>query len=368
MLQIENIKDFEAQLKKSYWKQIAVQGLELSAYTNQIKEIIFEDCIFLGCELSPEADYYLLHQDVALFPELKVPFKTYLNGLYDKDSLYDGYDWKNPKSYLETTDYQIYKHFLATGKGEASSIQVTLARRLHDHAITDALTGFLKLYDATKVVAMMGGHSMYRDAPDYQEVALISKELTEAGYLMISGGGPGAMEATHVGAWFAGREKEDLKKAIEILAVAPSYKDELWLSKAFEVMERFPRITEKRSLGIPTWLYGHEPPTPFATDIAKYFANSVREEGLLAIAKGGVIFAPGSAGTIQEIFQDACQNHYVSFGISSPMVFFNEAYWCKERPIYPLLEQLSEEGKYQNLLLSISDQRAEIIQAIKDFK
>ena len=41
--------------------------------------------------------------------------------------------------------------------------------------------------------------------------------------------------------------------------------------------------------------------------------------GLLAIAKHGVIYAPGSAGTIQEIFQDAAQNHYSSFGPPSPM-------------------------------------------------
>jgi predicted Rossmann-fold nucleotide-binding protein len=65
-------------------------------------------------------------------------------------------------------------------------------------------------------------------------------------------------------------------------------------------------------------------PTPFATHIAKYFANSVREEGLLAIAKGGVIFTPGSAGTMQEIFQDLAQNHYQSFGVSSPMVFMDK--------------------------------------------
>ena len=31
-------------------------------------------------------------------------------------------------------------------------------------------------------------------------------------------------------------------------------------------------------LGIPTWLYGHEPTTPFARVIAKYFQNSIREK------------------------------------------------------------------------------------------
>ena len=65
--------------------------------------------------------------------------------------------------------------------------------------------------------------------------------------------------------------------------------------------------TKYVSLGIPTWLYGHEPSTPFATHIAKYFVNSVREDTILTVAYGGIIFTPGSAGTLQEIFQEAVQ-------------------------------------------------------------
>jgi hypothetical protein len=52
-----------------------------------------------------------------------------------------------------------------------------------------------------------------------------------------------------------------------------------------------------------------EPPSPFPTDIGKYFQNSVREDGLLAVAKHGIIFAQGKAGTLQEdLFEDAAQN------------------------------------------------------------
>ena len=109
------------------------------------------------------------------------------------------------------------------------------------------------------------------------------------------------------------------------------------------------------SLGIPTWLYGHEPPTPFATHIAKYFANSVREDGLVTIAASGLIFAPGSAGTIQEIFQDATQNHYATTGVSSPMVFLNSDYWTKEKPIYPLMKQLAQGYDYERLIAIFDD-------------
>jgi len=114
------------------------------------------------------------------------------------------------------------------------------------------------------------------------------------------------------------------------------------------------------SLGIPTWLFGHEPPTAFATCIAKYFANSVREEGLLAIAKAGVVFTPGSAGTIQEIFQDATQNHYRSYGEPSPMVVFGVDYWIHDKPVYPLLTQLAEGQDYAELN-SITESPAGVI-------
>ena len=128
---------------------------------------------------------------------------------------------------------------------------------------------------------------------------------------MASGGGPGAMEATHLGAWMAGRSMEEFDDAMAILSVAPTFRDEGWLRTAFEVRTKYPQ-NKYRSLGIPTWFYGHEPATPFATHIAKYFFNSLREDVLLSIAKGGIIYSPGSAGTIQEIFQDAAQNHYAT--------------------------------------------------------
>jgi predicted Rossmann-fold nucleotide-binding protein len=369
MLQIETLEDFGLKLNNErYWKNIAVQGLNLTNYSNQMLKTVFKDCIFLGCEMSPEVNYYLLHSDNALFPKLKVPFNMYLNRLYSYKDLYNGFDYRNPDTYHNTDDYKIYKFFKDNGSAEPDSIQVTLAQRLHDHGVSDALHDFLKKMGyPKKVVAIMGGHGMPRGSADYRQVAEIGKKLAESGFLPVSGGGPGAMEATHLGAWFAERMESDLETAIEMLAVAPKYTDSLWLSKAFEVMERYPRITTAESLGIPTWLYGHEPPTPFASKIAKYFANSVREEGLLAIAKGGVIYSPGSAGTIQEIFQDATQNHYLSFDIASPMIFLNRKYWVQERPIFPLLERMQKEGKYKNLLLTISDDSEEILNVLRNF-
>ena len=127
------------------------------------------------------------------------------------------------------------------------------------------------------------------------------------------------------------------------------------------VLERFSNGGE--SLGIPTWYYGHEPPNLFASHIAKYFSNSLREDGLLTIAEHGVIFAPGSAGTIQEIFMDACQNHYASLGNISPMVFLNRDYWTTTKPVYPLLKTLAA-GRPYDKLLTIADEEDEVIDFI----
>lgn len=342
----------------------AFQNLDFTPLQELLVHTTFNDCVFLGCITPPILTPKLISS--LIFPTIDdVPYNTFKNSLYTPKTLFDNYTKGNSSSYENTTDKIIYNHYLKTGK-EASDIKETLARRLHDHAITDALYDFLASYNEKKIVAIMGGHSLLRNDNGYFEVAQISKQLTEQGYLMISGGGPGAMEATHLGAWFAGKTENELKEAVQILSLAPSYKDALWLDKSFEVLDKFP-ISEFESVGIPTWLYGHEPPTPFATKIAKYFANSVREDGLLAIAKGGIIFSPGSAGTIQEIFQDATQNHYLSFGYASPMVFLNSDYWTNSRPIYPLFEQMIAEGKYQNIILSKCDTCKEVIHEIKKF-
>ena len=86
-------------------------------------------------------------------------------------------------------------------------------------------------------------------------------------------------------------------------------------------------------LAIPTWLYGHEPANLFAAGIAKYFSNAIREDTILRLARGGVVFAPGRAGTVQEIFQAATKVFYLSDGPSGPLVFLDSAFWTATVPM-----------------------------------
>lgn len=342
----------------------AFQDMDFSDLTEEGYTARYFDCLFMGCTFSKPMRIQI-DKSCLIFSHIDVPYNCFRNTMYTPENLFDNYIIGQPESYHSCYDHRVYEHYLHMGK-IATDIKETLARSLHDHAISNALHDLLSQYDERRVIGIMGGHGLLRTDPTYRKIVLISKRLTEEGFLMVSGGGPGAMEATHLGAWMAGHPKREVDDAIRILSQAPSYDNPTWLDTAMQVRTLYPS-TGFSSLGVPTWLYGHELATPFATHIAKYFENAIREDGILTIAKGGIIYSPGSAGTMQEIFQDAVQNHYLSFGYASPMVFLDTDYWTEEMPIYPLLQHLSAKGKYRNLLLSLSDDEDEITETIRNF-
>jgi predicted Rossmann-fold nucleotide-binding protein len=330
----------------------------------------FDGCLFLSCGLSPaQAGFLTTTGATVIRDDPARPFVTHRAELYSPDELFAGFDARQPDGWSATYDAEVYRHWQASGRQFPERIDESLARRIHDHSMTDALHDEL---DGQRAVAIMGGHGLERAAPGYALVARISRSLTRDGFLMLSGGGPGAMEATHLGAWMAHFFDGELGTAIDLLSPRPDgaepgteYADHDWLHRAMAVRERWPlEQPEYHSIGIPTWMYGHEPPAAFATKIAKYFANSVREEGLLAVATHGVIFSPGSAGTVQEIFQDTTQNHYASYGPPSPMVLLGTDYWTEQLPVWALLDALSDGRGYRDLI-TLTDDEDEAIEAIR---
>ncbi|MCF0195339.1 MAG: hypothetical protein HUK00_09225 [Bacteroidaceae bacterium] len=295
------------------------------------------------------------------------PYDSFRHRLYNADELYDGYVPGDRSSYAACFDGRVYQHYVATGTSHEADEVELVARVLHDNAVARALRTFLHYIPRQNVIGIMGGHGLMRTSDKYREVVFLSKRLTEGGALMVSGGGPGAMEATHLGAWMAGRTDKETDEALRIMSAAPSFSDEGWIDTQMEVMNRW-RQEEFRSLGIPTWTYGHEPPALLATHIAKFFDNSIREDIILSIAIGGLVFAPGSAGTLQEAFQEAVQNHYLSLGISSPMVFFGRDFWTNQVPVYTLMRYLMDNGNYRNLRLTLSDDPREIVATLESFR
>lgn len=295
-----------------------------------------------------------------------VPFVVDPQDIYTTDRLYAGLVPERPETFPQCYDQRVYNHFLAQGKVTDNPLE-SLARNLHDFCIMQSTKRLLAEYDKCKVVAVMGGNAMRRDDASYEKIARISKTLTEQGTLMVSGGGSGAMEATGFGAWMAGRAEDEFLEALSRLKAVPIQEDADYLQASFGIIKDYPQTTY-RNLSIPTWLYGHEWTSPFATHIAKLFENSVREDTLLTIAYGGIIYAPGRAGTIQEVFQEAVQNHYLTFGFASPMVFLDTEFWTKTTPFYPLLVDLMDKGIYKNLLLSLTDEPEEVVETITRFQ
>ena len=366
MIELETVDAFDAHVRAGGdLAQVVLQRLDLSARTAALLSCPLDGAIFIGCTLAPEALKAIHSANALVLPALaSLPFRTYRAHLYTPEELYEAFDSSEPESYTDTLDARIFEHWERSGRAAEASILETLCRRLHDHAITDALRALLV---GRKTVAIVGGHELPRDRPDYRSVAELAWTLTRRGYFCISGGGPGAMEATNLGAYFATRRATDLGAAIDHLAEAPRHDDTRWLSTAFEVRKHFPLTDPETcaSVGVPTWLYGHEKPNPFATHIAKYFSSSVREDGLGTVAQQGIVFAPGSAGTIQEIFEDACRNHYTpEEGRWTPMIFLGEAYWTWKRPVFPMLTQLAAGHPYAQGI-HVSDDARDVLEIIE---
>ena len=278
--EIENIEALRVVLEAGgTLRHYAFQDIDFEPFMESALKCTFEDCLFLGGN-GVEKLCDRIGCSCSVFPSMRgIPFHMFKGKLYSYKDLYLGYRLGEPESYKDTYDYKVYEHYLEKGK-QTGDIKESLARILHDHSMNDGMDDFLRAFDERSVVGIMGGHGLLRTDPEYTKVALVSKKLTESGCVMVSGGGPGAMEATHLGAWLAGRDDSAVHEAVEILSAAPSFKDELWLETAFRVMLAFPH-PEYVSLGVPTWLYGHEPATPFATHIAKYFDNRQRRSHLL---------------------------------------------------------------------------------------
>lgn len=339
-----------------------IQGVDLAPLEDTLKLAEVHNAVFLGCSMSEQLMASLVRRGAVIFPELDgFPFEPYRTSLYSHTDLFAGFDKTEPCTYCNTPDAKIYNHWRRHGRHEPDTLLEGLARKLHDMSITKAVEDLLESYDPTDLIAIMGGHSVGRDSQTYRDAAEISRSLTRAGKLMLSGGGPGCMEATHLGAMLSSHDDAALDGAIDILSTAPSYKDEFWLARAYDVIDTYGCPQDTPSLGIPTWHYGHEPPSAFASHVAKYFSNAIREEGLISLAIGGLIIAPGSAGTIQEVFQDAAQNHYKTTGWVSPMVFLDEDYWTQEKSIYPLLKELSEDKVY-GALVGVGDTPQQVIE------
>jgi predicted Rossmann-fold nucleotide-binding protein len=282
------------------------------------------------------------------------PYAVRPERLYTRDDLMQG--WHPGADHSMTLDGRIYAYVEAHG-GRAPGVEEGLAQRTHDHFMDVALANFL-VQTGRPVVGIMGGSSRLAADPDYRRVVHLTAALTRRGYLVVGGGGLGIMEAANLGAYLAERSDADRDDAADALAAPKPHEDRAgYMRVADEVRTRFAPGSD--SLAIPTWVIPGEPISQFASHIAKYFSNSIREAGLLAVADAGIVFAPGGAGTMQEIFQDAAQNAYRTYG-RSPMAFLDTRHYCAETGLYPALQRQAARLGFADLL-SVGDEPEQIL-------
>jgi predicted Rossmann-fold nucleotide-binding protein len=365
--EVQTRDEFDRRLATGRLTGLTVQGLRLDlAPVPDLTDVEVTGTLFVGCRFaSREVGADLVRRGANVVPPFSgLPYPTQPAHLYTAEELAAGFA---EGGFAGMYDTRVYEHFRAHG-GALPDVREALGQRLHDHgvdnALADATRAWLAAHGPQSVVGIMGGHAVPRGSTPYRMAAVLGWELARADRLVVTGGGPGVMEAANLGAYLADRPASELTAAIDLLAAAPDFTDhDRYTAAALTVRERYVVVPRQRGtdsgwaraggLAIPTWLYGHEPANLFAGRIAKYFSNAIREDTILRLARGGIVFAPGRAGTVQEVFQAATKTYYGTDGASGAYVFLDRAYWTRELPVEALLRPLLAASPFGDLSGSV---------------
>lgn len=150
--------------------------------------------------------------------------------------------------------------------------------------------GFNALSDVGAAVTVFGSARIAEADPLYQQSQELGAKLAQAGFAVITGGGPGIMEAANRGAKDAGG----------------------------------------LSIGCNIELPHEQAPNPFSNRSINFRYFFVRKTMFVKYSNGFVIF-PGGFGTLDELFEalTLVQTHKIH---RFPIILFDKAYWA------PLLE------------------------------
>jgi len=188
---------------------------------------------------------------------------------------------------------------------------------------SEFVEGFGALAELGRAVSVFGSARVARDSPEYALGVQVGRLLAETGYAVITGGGPGAMEAANKGACEAGGVSVGL--GIEL---------------PFEQ-------------GMNEWV-------DIGVDFRYFFA---RKTMFVKYAQGFIVL-PGGFGTFDELFEALClvQTRKVT---SFPVVLLGTAYWGGL--VDWLRSTVLAEGKIKEVdlaLFSVTDDPVEAVRLV----
>ena len=185
--------------------------------------------------------------------------------------------------------------------------------------------GFDELATLTRGVSIFGSARVQSDHPEYNAARETAALLAREGFAVITGGGPGIMEAANRGAFEAGG----------------------------------------LSVGCNIELPFEQKSNPYLTRSLKFKYFFVRKMMFVKYSLGFVIF-PGGLGTLDELFEalTLIQTGKIS---NFPVVLFGKRYW--EGLLTWTREIVLEEGKISTQdidLLHLTDSPSEVVQIVLD--
>jgi uncharacterized protein (TIGR00730 family) len=167
----------------------------------------------------------------------------------------------------------------------AVTSEITDAKRLERMAAELAM-GFRELAGVRRAVSVFGSARTPADTPEYELARLVGRRLGAAGFAIITGGGPGAMEAAHRGARDAGVQ-----------------------SIALNIDLPFEQSTDE-------W-------TDISLDFHYFFCRKV----MFVRYASAFVVLPGGFGTLDELFEALCLIQTGKIR-SFPVILIGSAYWA----------------------------------------
>jgi hypothetical protein len=185
------------------------------------------------------------------------------------------------------------------------------------------IEGFDKLADVTRGVSVFGSARTIPSDPLYRAAVEVGRLLAEAGLDVITGGGPGIMEAANKGAKLAGG----------------------------------------RSIGCNIELPFEQGANPFVDRLIEFRYFAVRKTMFVKYSSAFIIF-PGGFGTFDELFEalTLIQTGKIS---NFPVILFGRAYWAGL--VRWLEARVASEGKISRSdldLLILTDDPREAVHAV----